>query len=300
MFSSLAAKMGDKADLASGTPVSQRSRICPNCRRLNSAEDRVCYHCHARLPGKAALRWRELTATALGDVQPGARFFVILCVLIYAFTAMKGNFSLMGGIPNLVALRWGALFPGMDEPWRYLSAMFIHFGLLHIFFNMMTLNDLGRMLEPRLGSGRFLSAFLITGIVGFIASDLWYTWMGHPALTGGASGGLLGLIGVLVGFLYARRDPMWKQVLGRVLVYAAIFAIALPVNNAAHLGGLVSGMALGYLFGTERQRWARLTPWYNRLAALLVVCSVVSIAASYVSIGAWIERERAAREPDVS
>jgi rhomboid protease GluP len=153
---------------------------------------------------------------------------------------------------------------------------------------MMTLNDLGRLLEPRLGSARFLCAFLLTGILGFVASDLWYAWRDAPTVTAGASGGLLGLIGVFIGLLYARRDPAWKQVLGRVIVYGLLFAFVMPANNAAHLGGLVSGGLIGLWFGRERPRASRGTV-YNVVATLLVVASLGSIVASQVSVAQFLK-----------
>jgi rhomboid protease GluP len=200
---------------------------------------------------------------------------------------MKGGFNLMGGVPTLEAARWGAIVPGLNEPWRLLSAMFVHFGALHILFNMLTLNDMGRLLEPRIGSGRFLCAFLSTGILGFVASDYWYALRGSPTFTAGASGGLLGLIGVFIGLLYARKDPAWKQVLARVFVYGLVFAIVMPANNAAHAGGLVAGGLLGLWFGREKKP-AQNRRVYNVIAALLVVMSIGSIVASQVSVGRYL------------
>jgi membrane associated rhomboid family serine protease len=271
--------------------VTRRARICTQCRRLNSADDTVCYHCRARLPGDGELQLRGVLSSLLGHEQPAARFYVVLCVGIYLACAMKGGFSLMGGVPMLEAARWGAIIPRLDEPWRVLSAMFVHFGALHILFNMLTLNDMGRLLEPRLGSGRFLCAFLITGIVGFLTSDQWYALRGSLTPTAGASGGLLGLIGVLIGMLYVRKDPAWKQVLARVFVYGLIFALVMPTNNAAHLGGLVSGGLLGLWFGRER-RPTQNQRAYNVIAALLVVASLGSIVASQLSVANY-ERKAA-------
>jgi rhomboid protease GluP len=230
------------------------------------------------------VRLREAIHTVFGQEQPAARFYLMLCIAVYLVTALKGgHFNPLSGIPVIEALRFGALGTGASEPWRYLSAMFVHFSVMHILFNMMTLNDLGRLLEPRIGSGRFLCAFLGTGIAGFIASSLWYEWWGEPSLTAGASGGLMGLIGVFIGILRARKDPRWKQILGRVFVYGLIFAIVFPVNNAAHVGGLLAGSGLGFWYGREK-RAAQNTRWYNALAAILVVLSLASIAASYVSV----------------
>jgi len=230
------------------------------------------------------VRAREAIQTVFGQEQPAARFYLMLCIGVYLITVLKGgHFNPLSSIQPIEALRFGALGTGANEPWRYLSAMFVHFSAMHILFNMMTLNDLGRLLEPRIGSGRFLCAFLGTGIAGFIASSLWYEWWGDAWLTAGASGGLMGLIGVFIGILRARKDPRWRQILGRVFVYGLIFAIVFPVNNAAHVGGFIAGGGLGFFFGHEK-RALKNTSWYNALATILVVLSLASIAASYVSV----------------
>jgi rhomboid protease GluP len=219
--------------------------------------------------------------------------FVGLCVLIFALTLAMGGLEqlrgLFGGMRHSSMLRWGAAYSGgtfpsqllAEEPWRYLSAMFLHLGVLHIIFNSMALFDFGRAIEQRLGSARFVLIFLGTGVFGFVLSDLWYS-LRYDAMvvpTAGASGGLFGLAAALVGYLYARRDPAYKDYLVHLAIMGAILGIALPVNNAAHVGGFVAGAPLGYLFYRENRPWrrARLMNW---VAGLLVVASLGSIALS--------------------
>ena len=139
--------------------------------------------------------------------------------------------------------RWGMLLTGIadSQPWRLLSAMFVHLGILHLALNMMSFVDLGRMTEARVGSWRCGVIFVVTGVLGFVTSELWYGLVAEHVPTAGASGGLFGLGGALVGCLYARRDPAYKDLLLRMVVYAVVFALLMPVNNSAHAGGLVSG-----------------------------------------------------------
>jgi rhomboid protease GluP len=269
--------------------VTRRARICTRCRRLNSADDAVCYHCQARLPGDGELQLRGLVSAVLGQEQPAARFYLLLCVGVYLACTLKGGLNPFEGISKAEAIRWGAIIPGVNEPWRVLSAMFVHFGVLHIVFNMVTLHDLGRMLESAIGSGRFLCAFLLTGIAGFLTSQQWYEWRGILSATAGASGGLFGLLGVFIGLLYARRHPAWKQELTRVLVMAGIIAILMPANNAAHAGGLVAGGLLGLWFGRERLR-GRAHVVYNLLAAVLVIASLASILACHLTAPKYLRQ----------
>jgi membrane associated rhomboid family serine protease len=134
------------------------------------------------------------------------------------------------------------------------------------------------------GSARFGALFILTGILGFVASDVYHQGLGFTA---GASGALFGLIGGRVGYLLAARDPRWKQLAGRAVVYGVLFAIAFPVNNAAHAGGFVSGIALGALLYVEQPvgRWSWL---YAPLTALLLLASVGSIVLAQMST-AWRE-----------
>jgi membrane associated rhomboid family serine protease len=180
-------------------------------------------------------------------------------------------------------LRWGALVGhlGSREPWRYISAMFVHFNLLHVGFNTLTLHSLGRNLEQGIGAARFILVFLGTGIGGFVASQLWYE---PDPLTGGISGGIFGLLGVAVGWRYAERDPEWKRLAVTGVGYAVAMALlpGMQVNHAAHLGGLGVGVALGWaLFRAGRQR--RVDAFLNVLAAVLLLATVASIILSLLS-----------------
>ena len=112
---------------------------------------------------------------------------MLLSVGIY-LALMLGGGSLWGPPRPIDAVRWGALVGplGRVEPWRYLSAMFVHFSLLHVGFNTLTLHSIGRSLEEGIGSARFVLVFLGTGIAGFVASQVFYEL---DPLTGGISGG---------------------------------------------------------------------------------------------------------------
>jgi membrane associated rhomboid family serine protease len=121
---------------------------------------------------------------------------------------------------------------------------------------------------------------LLSGLLGFLASEVWYGWYGP--LTAGASGGVFGEIGAIVGVLYARRDPSWKKALTRYVAFALILGIALPVNTPAHLGGFFAGMVIA--FGLSKEMMTlRLHRTMTVLAALFLVASVASVALSAMS-----------------
>lgn len=204
-----------------------------------------------------------------------------LSVGVYVAIAYGGTGS-WGSIQPLAALRWGALAGplGHVEPWRYLSAMFVHFGLLHVGFNTLTLHQLGRSLEDALGWSRFVLVFLATGVAGFVAGDVFATY----PLTGGISGGIFGLLGASVGWRYAMRDPEWKRLAITGLAYAAAMWLipGLPVNNAAHFGGLIVGAGLGWVL-FRLGKGHRVDRAFDIAGALLIVLSFASIGLSLTS-----------------
>lgn len=275
--------------------MNHSSRICPYCGGLNSADAESCHRCSRKLPGPLARAAVDLYKSVLGEEYQLTKVFIGLCAVVFVLTSLDARkLVFLGNYPMSTDLRFGALVGGLGrlEPWRYLSACFFHFGILHIGFNMIALWDVGRVLEKRVGSARFAIAYVVTGILGFVASDLWYSFNGP--LTGGASGAILGVIGVLVGYLYARRDPIWKSFLLHVVFYLVIFSFVLPMNNAAHVGGLLTGAPLGYLFYKERRPWRR-SRLLGYVAALMVAACVVSIVLSLHS-PIW----RAVRQQEIS
>jgi membrane associated rhomboid family serine protease len=211
-----------------------------------------------------------------------------LCILVYGLCLLSnGPFQLSlvvsGAFRSSTLLRFGVLGLdlGWEEPWRLLAACFLHFGILHIGMNLLSLVSLGRTLEPHFGSARFAILYVVTGIGGFFVSQLWYDFRQPGAFvpTAGASGAIFGLVGAFVGVLWARKHPNWSRVLVNYLVYAAIIGFVLPANNAAHVGGFVTGIAVGALFERERQPRRR-DGLMKALAGLCLVACVGSLVLS--------------------
>jgi membrane associated rhomboid family serine protease len=136
------------------------------------------------------------------------------------------------------------------EWWRLFTAMFIHFGILQLIFNLWAIAAFGALAERILGLKRFLLVYCLTGIAGNALSAAI-----HPSVvSGGASGALFGLLGAL--FVLYRRNkrtlPYSTLRAERVAVMLFIvlaLLIGLPhkgIDNAAHLGGLLTGLLLGF------------------------------------------------------
>jgi rhomboid protease GluP len=250
---------------------------CPFCWHYNPNDARRCGRCDQVLPPPGASRFlRDI----LGEELWATKVLFVINVFVFACEmadAGKQAFGLsLVGVPMSTLVRFGAIAGpvGANEPYRVLSACFVHMGIIHVGMNMMSLIDLGRTGESSVGGARFTIAYVVTGIVGFFVSNLWYGADG--AITAGASGAVFGLLGMLLGGMAVRRDPRWKDMLVRTLLFSVVFYYMLRTNQAAHMGGLVTGIALGVLFAVESRPWRRAIVM-NLLAAVMLVGCIVSL-----------------------
>jgi membrane associated rhomboid family serine protease len=269
------------------------SKICPECGALNGRDTARCARCASPFPGALTALVQRFGEAALGRDVPMTKLFVGGCCVVFALLIIDaGELSILGAPTYWGPLRWGALTPGLGpvEPWRFVAATFVHFGALHIVFNMLALVYLGRSLEPQLGSARYIVLLVVTSTAGFVLSWVWDIGSGAlNGVTGGASGGVFGLVGALIGYLYARRDPAWKQIAIRFGLYAVLMAVmmgagsgGIRINNAAHLGGFLAGAPLGYFFYKESRPWRRHT-LFRVLAACCVALCLASVVLSHHS-----------------
>jgi rhomboid protease GluP len=270
------------------------SRVCPYCQGLNGADEARCYRCGRRLPSLVTTGALGIARDLLGAEAPMTRLVIGMELVVFALCmAVDQKLPLWfgDGFRGSTSIRFGALFGPVlhAEPWRFLSACFVHASLLHVGMNMLMFASLGAQLEREFGSARATVLFLLCGILGFVAT---YVWRDVYAFSVGASGGVFGQVGAFIGVLYARRDPTWKKALVRMLIYAVLLGVAFPVDNAAHLGGFFSGIALGFGLHVE-QRKLRLHRTMAVFAGLMVAASVASVALSNLSPVWKDERVRA-------
>ncbi len=162
--------------------------------------------------------------------------------------------------------------------WRIITCCFVHIGIFHLFFNMYALLYVGLLLEPQLGRVRFASAYLLTGIMASLTSLYW-----HPfTLSAGASGAIFGMYGVFLALLTTnlidkvRRTDLLTSI-GIFVGYNLLYGTKGGVDNASHVGGLISGMLIGYLFypGLKKPDNPRLFYPAIGLAALFVLATSI-------------------------
>lgn len=154
----------------------------------------------------------------------------------------------------LVHIAWGSNFGPLTldgEWWRLGTAAFLHFGLLHLVFNMWALWASGGLVERLFGPARYAVIFAASGLVASLASVAW-----NPLVnSAGASGAIFGVLGAQLAFFLRARHGIPPEVIRAqrnstltFIAYAVIFGITVPgIDNAAHLGGLAAGISLGWL-----------------------------------------------------
>jgi rhomboid protease GluP len=194
----------------------------------------------------------------------------------------QGGIFNIGGIAGDVLQRLGAslpLFIDRSQPWRFVTAVFLHGSILHIGFNMWVLMDIGPQIEELYGSARYLFIYVVTGIGGYLLSS----YLGHFSV--GGSGALLGLVGVLLALTMGRQSAGMQMLRGQLirwLIYIAVWGFLFPgIDNFAHLGGFVTGFLLGKVLSdrppatAQERTLAYAMGWF---AALTVVASFVMAA----------------------
>jgi membrane associated rhomboid family serine protease len=189
---------------------------------------------------------------------PGINVSPVVLALIILNVAVFVLELLAGGSTNPVTLhRLGELDTSSvifrHQYWRLLAALFLHYGPIHIFFNLFALLLLGPALERQIGPFLFAICYLVSGIASSIVVVLLTKLrLLEPVQLVGASGCIMGVVGAWTGFLLRHRHaPLARQRLRNIFVIVVLqlaFDFVTPrVSMSAHLGGLLTGFFLGLL-----------------------------------------------------
>ncbi len=186
-----------------------------------------------------------VTPVNIGIVALNIIYFIVIIIV------NKGYFAVYD---TDIMLKMGALSYDtfMQGAWYQLvTSLFIHFGISHLLNNMILLTYAGCELESRIGSLSYGILYLVTGICGNIASLWYYNNIGEVSVSAGASGAIFGVIGALLVVLLVNRSATQTLTPKRLFALAMITIYygmtTLGVDNAAHIGGLISGIIGGFL-----------------------------------------------------
>lgn len=177
--------------------------------------------------------------------------YTIMAINIIVFILMAINGAGIVDADGFSQIRWGSNFTALTlsgDWWRLVTCVFVHFGIIHLLMNMYCLYTVSVYLEPMLGKVKFTAAYLCTGILSSIVS-LW--WHKDGVNSAGASGAVFGMYGVFLALLTTRLVPesirkSLLQSIGIFVVFNLAYGMKGGVDNAAHIGGLLSGLAIGY------------------------------------------------------
>lgn len=290
----------------------RRPRLCPACGTLVGSTANRCHQCGASLTFSMAAMSRSLSKY-LPSQSPVTYLILAACCILYGISlllAIRFGFPVLpqgggmsalfgiGSIPSQILLSLGASLPlpyNLAQPWRLITACFLHGSLLHIGFNMWVLIDLGPTIEEVYGSARYFFIYMACGIGGYVLSSS-SLYIGifralHLATTGvaiGASGAIVGLIGLLLGMTYGRRGAGMQQLRSQVfrwIIYLVLWGLFFPgIDNMAHLGGGITGFILGKLMsdrqpsGTDERKRAYALAWTTAAVVLVSFGFMVSFA----------------------
>ncbi|MGK7392480.1 MAG: rhomboid family intramembrane serine protease [Candidatus Cyclobacteriaceae bacterium M2_1C_046] len=217
--------------------------------------------------------------------KPTEGFFIspiLININLFVFIAMliSGVHVLMPENQDL--LNWGANCRPMTlegQWWRLFTACFLHIGILHLILNMYALLYIGLLLEPYLGKTRFLAAYLISGI----AANMTSLWWHDLTISAGASGSIFGMYGVFLALL--TTNLLDKSVKKALLTSIAVFVGYNILNglqpnsgidNAAHIGGLLSGLIVGYAFVPSLKKFENKAIKFSTISVLIVALLISS------------------------
>jgi membrane associated rhomboid family serine protease/Flp pilus assembly protein TadD len=260
---------------------------CPQCGNQfgrdfgDSSTSPNCPECQAQL---TQMSRAGIPASGQTLVTPS---FLITTILI-GLNALVFVIMVLRGVSPFLPSPQQAIAFGADvgrltlngQWWRLVTSMFVHFGIVHIGLNMWCLWNLGRAAEQLMGRVSYLLAYFVSGIFASIVSVYW-----HPMAAGaGASGAIFGMAGVLVSYVYLKKTPSHLQInsrmlgsLGTFIAYNLAFGALPGISNAAHIGGLVMGLAVGAVLpAASASEPARRT----RLSLVVILSAIVLVGSA--------------------
>lgn len=263
--------------------------MCPHCRAFITAKDRTCPYCGESI-GPRAIDVRN--PSPIAGLIPAAKFntVLLLCINVFLYLltvvfSMKSGKGGFGSLDGETLVEFGAKFGpfiAQGQWWRYVTANFLHGGLLHIAMNMWVLFDVGAQVEEIYGASRMYVIYFIAGCMGFFLSNLW-----NPvAVSMGASAAIFGLIGAMVALGMKHQGPAAsaiRAVYVRWAIWGLVMSFIPGIDMAAHLGGLIGGFAVAWVAGIPRLSNPTTEKLWKIACFFCVLITVVSFLEMYLS-----------------
>lgn len=188
--------------------------------------------------------------------EPVTAILILINVLIFFIVDLNGS-----SLNTQNMLQWGAAYTPFileqGQTYRIFTCMFLHFGIEHLVNNMLVLFALGQRMERVLGKGRFLMLYLMGGIGGNLLSLYVEIKKQEYAVSAGASGAVFAVMGAMIYIVLHDKGKV-EDLSAKQIIIMAVFSVYLGivsdgVDNAAHIGGLISGLFLSIILYHPRK-----------------------------------------------
>ena len=265
----------------------QGSIVCAQCNQLVGVNEETCPFCGAWRPG--LFGWAPVLRSVIGTRLDQITLIVGATVTLYVLALLLQPEAIMeaSGFLSILSPGGRALYQlGMTGGvawelgwwWTLLTAIYLHGGLLHIFFNVMWIRNLGPVASEAYGPARAFVLFNISGAAGFLVSN---TMSGAPTI--GASGAIFGLLAALIVYGQKRGQSMLTQQLWKWAIILGIFGFVMPsVNNWAHGGGFVGGWLAAQFMGFSDEHRESTSVMLTSL--VLILLTAVGFVLSFFNV----------------
>jgi membrane associated rhomboid family serine protease len=251
--------------------------ICPDCSH-DAPVGQKCPECVRAAGKQRVVHARSITGGPSFQTSPVVFSLIAINVAIFVLglTSSTVEIDLLNN--------FSAWTPAIEagEWWRGLTAAFLHGGMMHILFNMYFLYIFGPRLEQQVGSVAFSGIYLASAAGGSVATFLFGP---SNAISVGASGALFGLFGAWIYAAYRQRgsaagSAMFNQLGGLLLINMALPLFIPNIDWRAHLGGLVTGIAVAFLWeqiaaGRANAKQMRVVISFAMMLAMLALLVVL-------------------------
>src|SRR4051794_2234207 len=251
--------------------------ICPECMTSTSVGMR-CPEC-ARQTTKVRVGQGAFSTTA--GKMPATYALIAINVIVFLVelgAGGAGQFSNSGTVIQDAGLR-GPEIAGGDW-WRVITGGFLHAGFIHILFNMYVLYVAGSILEPGIGTPRFLGIYFVSLIAGSLGALI----VDPNTLTVGASGAIFGLMAAVIIVARGRGVEQLAQQFGLFIVINLLLTFAIPgISIGGHIGGLIGGTIAALLVIFVERRMSGRPAFVLELAAILLMFAATFAGALAVA-----------------
>jgi len=271
-----------------------KHKMCPECRSLVGRNERKCPECGQSLAGVSAPGMGRAVANVLPGVSSAVSLIMLVNGLWFVLMMMSAIRAGSGGgifgfdVEMMAQFGAGVSRPRMltsgamtgGEWWRFITPIFIHGGLIHFLFNSFLLLQLGKLAEEIFGTTRFWVFYLLCGISGSLASQL-----PRFVITVGASGAILGMVGLLMVYGYRSGGGLghaMRALTMRLIIYTMILSF-MGIDHLNHIGGFACGALIGALVPVRSSRVSVSPATWQVLA----IAGVVLVLAAFYQVAAF-------------